>query len=158
MRDLSRIVLAAALAVGLWPAWASAQDALNPAISKLDDEVSSFLESVARDDPRRAFKQLLAGSQLISQKEAVEQMVSRAEEIKRLYGPFQEAERVSRKQIGKDVVLLKYLYKCKYRPVVWYVTYYREPSSRTQMSDINPWVVLSLKFDTEVEALANSEK
>ena len=158
MQKTWRVVLGAALLAGLSWSPAAAQDALNPAISKLDDEVITFLEAVAGNEPRRAFKQLLSGSQLQTQTEAVEQMVSRAEEIERLYGKFQEAERVSRKQVGKDLVLLRYLYKCKNFPVVWYFTYYREPSSRSQMSDVNPWIVISVKFDTQLEALASGEK
>lgn len=158
MRKTWRLVLSAALLPGLSWSPASAQDALNPAISKLDVEVTAFLDVVASNEPRRALKQLLSGSQLSTQTEAVEQMADRAEQLERLYGAFQESERISRKQVGKDLVLLKYLYKCKNFPVVWYFTYYREPSSRAQMGDVNPWIVISVKFDTQFEALANGEK
>ena len=158
MRNTWRLVLSAALLPSLSLSPASAQEALNPAISKLDDEVTAFLQVIAGNEPRRAFSQLLSGSQLNTRTEAVEQMVRQIEQLERTYGAFRESERISRKQVGKDLVLLKYLYKCKYFPVVWYFTYYREPSSRSQMGDANPWVVISVKFDTQFEALADGEK
>lgn len=58
------------------------------------------------------------------------------------------------KSVGKDVVLLKYLYKCEKFPVVWYVAYYRDFTRAVTASD-DRWVVISIRFDTQVEALGN---
>ena len=45
---------------------------------------------------------------------------------------------------------MKYLFKCEKFPVVWYFTYYRD-FSRAGGEDY--WVVISVRFDTQVELL-----
>ena len=136
---------------------ARAQEPLDPVISKLDDEVEEFLEEVAKGNEELAFEHLLLGSRLHTQTEAIKQMVTRAEQLERTYGQFQEVEQISSKRVGRDLVLLKYLFKCKDFPVVWYFTYYRDFNSRSLMSDVNTWIVISVKFDTELEELAKDK-
>ena len=52
-----------------------------------------------------------------------------------------------------STLLLKYLFKCEAFPVVWYFTYYRDFShSRTASEDEN-WVIIAVRFDTQLELL-----
>lgn len=133
---------------------AVAQEAVDPVISKLDDEIATFLQSVAEKDEKRAFDRLLLGSQLHEQTSAVEQMLEKVGQFERSYGKHQESERISQKRVGKDLVLLTYLYKCKDFPVVWHFKFYRDYNRATLMNDSNNWVVIGVRFDTELDALA----
>ena len=85
-------------------------------------------------------------------------MVAKAEQIERSYGKHQETERISAKRVGKDLVVLKYLFKCKDFPVVWHFTYYRDFSRTALASDVNNWVVIGVRFNTELESLASDER
>ena len=153
-----RLLSLAALALAATASSAVAQEALDPVISKLDQEVSSFLESISKYDEERAFDHLLIGSKLREQTDAVQQMVAKAEQIERSYGKHQETERISAKRVGKDLVVLKYLFKCKDFPVVWYFTYYRDFSRAALASDVNNWIVIGVRFNTELESLASDER
>jgi hypothetical protein len=135
------------------PAAAADETALaDPVVGKLHEKVTRFLDSVAEGKESAAFDDLLVGSQLLEQAGAVRALVDKSKEIVDRYGAHRESEQISAKRIGKDVVLMKYLYKCEKFPVVWHVTYYRD-FSRTNTAPDDRWVVISVRFDTQVEAL-----
>ena len=67
-----------------------------------------------------------------------------------LYGNFIKSERISVREVGDDLVLLKYLHKAERYPVVWYFTFYRPPDDR---EDDQRWVVISVRFDTRLDLL-----
>ena len=140
------------------PASAQEDEESDPVLIKLDRRVTKFLDGVSGDDQQRtsAFDELLKDSQLTTKSEAVKTLLNQAREIEKKYGKFRESERVSAKRIGsvgKDLVLLKYLFKCETFPVVWYFTYYRDFSrARTAPEDEN-WVIIAVRFDTQLELL-----
>jgi hypothetical protein len=53
--------------------------------------------------------------------------------------------------IGRDLVLLRYLYKGENFPVVWYFTFYRT----TAAGETGPgtWRTIAVRFDTDLELL-----
>ena len=104
-----------------------AQGTSDPDIDALDRRVKQFLEGVSADDAQAAYQQLLAGSQFAKQTEAVKTLVDKTRELKTKYGDCRNFEQVAVKRVGKDVVVLKYLYQCEHFPVVWHVTFYRSP-------------------------------
>ena len=140
------------------PASAQEDDESDPVLIKLDRRVTKFLDGVSGDDQQRtsAFDELLKDSQLPKTSDAFKTLLSQSKEIEKKYGKFRESERVSAKRIGsvgKDLVLLKYLFKCEAFPVVWYFTYYRDFShARTAPEDEN-WVIIAVRFDTQLELL-----
>jgi hypothetical protein len=131
-----------------------AQGASDPEIDALDRKVRQFFEGVSADDAQAAFGQLLAGSQLAKQTEAFKALVDKTRELKTKYGDCRNYEQVAVKRIGKDVVVLKYLYQCEQFPVVWYVTFYRSPQRGDSAEEGNAWRVIILRFDTDLESLA----
>jgi hypothetical protein len=124
----------------------------DPVVGKLDQRVTRFLDAVASGDPSDAFADLLLGSQLVEQEDAVRLLVARSKEIAQRYGAFRESEQIGAKRIGKDLVLLKYLFKCEKFPLVWYIAFYRQTNRQAGTND-DQWVVISVRFDTQVERL-----
>jgi hypothetical protein len=114
---------------------------VDPVVGKLHEKVMRFLGGIAGGEQTTAFGELLAGSQLLEQAGAVRSLVDKSKEITQRYGAHRDSEQVSAKRIGKDVVLLKYLFKCEKFPVVWYFAFYRD--------------LVSVRFDTQLESLAN---
>lgn len=153
---LVRIVLMLSVtSVSVLPVRAADENAFSdPVVGKLNDKIMRFLQSVAQGDEDDAFNEVLAGSQLNEQAGAIKGLVDKSKEIVDRYGAHRENEAISAKRIGKDVVLLKYLFKCEKFPVVWHVTYYRDSPRSTTSSD-DHWVVIALRFDTQLESLAN---
>jgi hypothetical protein len=124
-----------------------------PVVSKLQEKVAHFLEGIAKGDEANAFAELLVGSQLLEQDGAVRGLIEKSKDIVKRYGAHRDTEQVSAKRIGKDVVILKYLFKCEKFPVVWYFTYYRDFGRSSASSGEDQWAVISVRFDTQVELL-----
>ncbi len=146
--QLFKTTMLAIATIGL-ASTASGQE--DKAITDLTTRVDSFFDHLADEmvDAQKAFNELLEGSPLQGQ-EDVKKLIDRVGKLEGMYGRFLEAERVDAKLIGKDVVLLKYLYKTERYPLVWYFTYYRAPSTTGVPA---PWVIITVRFDTRVELL-----
>jgi len=145
-------VFAMAIGVGR-PLPAQEADEDSAGVLKLDRTVTRFLDSLHGDDQAKAFDELLKGSQLSRTSDDYKTLLSRAKEIEKTYGKYQESERVSVKKIGKDLVLLKYLFKCEKFPVVWYFTYYRDFNHSSSAAEDENWVIIAVKFDTQLDSL-----
>jgi len=135
---------------------ARAQGTSDPDIENLDRKVKQFFEGLTNDDAQAAFQQLLAGSLLAKQTEAVKALVEKARELKAKYGEVRNFEQIAAKRIGKDVVLLRYLYQCEHFPVAWHLIFYRTPArgDLPEEDEGDTWRVIVLRFDTDLEALA----
>lgn len=127
-------------------------DVTGPVVAKLEDRVTRFLGAVSTGNESDAFKDLLLGSQLLEQTEAIQTLVDNSKLIKGRYGPFQESERIGAKRVGTDLILIKYLFKCEKFPVIWHFAFYRD-FRRTSTATDNEWVVISVRFDTELDRL-----
>jgi hypothetical protein len=134
-------------------AGASAQETVDLK-DKLAARVSQFLEGVARGETQAAYEELLRGSQLITQTKAVEALVAKTAQIPEQYGKYRAFEPVDSKQIGSDLVLMRYLYKCENFPVVWYFTFYRTPAPVELAAENGTWRVITVRFDTRLDQLA----
>ncbi len=153
----SRVAFASPLlviaALGASPAVAQENDELaDPVVIKLDQRVLRFLEEVSTTDAADAFDNLLVGSPLLKQTDALDTLVKTSDDVPARYGAFQGSEQLSTKRIGKDLVLMKYLFKCEQFPLVWYFVFYRDFSRASNASD-DPWIVISVRFDTQIEQL-----
>jgi hypothetical protein len=126
------------------------------ATTVLEERVVQFFDRLAAGETQAAYDRVLAGSSLAQQTEAVKALVEKTDEIKKKYGEYRRAEKIGGKQVGSDLVLLKYLYHCEQFPVVWHFAFYRSPprTSGTAAEGTGTWRVVLLRFDTDLEALA----
>ncbi len=120
-------------------------------LSALDANVKRFLDAVASGDTDGALRDLLTDSNLSEQSEGVRALAAKAASLESKYGAFRGLERIDAKRVATDLVVMKYLYKCERFPVVWYFTYYRSFSGPTNNDH---WVIVTVRFDTELELLA----
>ena len=143
-------VLFSLLTIGLVPGQDSPAEA-DPVLVALHVKISDFLEGVSGGQTQSAYDDLLAGSQLLKQKEALQELIGKTNELEKEYGQYRGFEQIAAKRIGNDLVLLRYLYKCENFPVVWYFTFYRTPGETPPETD--NWRVVAVRFDTELELL-----
>lgn len=122
-------------------------------LDALDARASRLLEGVSLGQAEAAFGEFLAGSPLAQQTDAVKQLVASTQTIESRFGEFHDFERIDARQIGKDLVLMKFLYKCENYPVVWYFTFYRDFQRAETSPDNNHWRAIGVRFDTDLELL-----
>lgn len=126
-----------------------------PLIETLEAQASQFFESISLGEVDRAYDELLARSPLRKQEEAIRTLKERTRQIKARFGEYRTFEQVGARAVGDDVMVLTYLYKCEQFPVVWHITYYYRPTdARDPLATPGSWQVISIRFDTEIEALA----
>lgn len=121
---------------------------------ELDARVGQFLNAVSMGETQTAYQELLAGSRLIKQEKALQELSEKTAQLPVKYGLYCGVEQISAKRVGKDLVLLRYLYKCRDFPVVWHFTFYRTPTPGETPPEKAAWRVVTLRFDTELERLA----
>ncbi len=122
----------------------------------LKPRVRMFFENLAREEVEsdKAFNELLANGPLSGREEVIP-LIGKYSQLEETYGKFIESEAIGAKTVGRDLVLLKYLYKMERFPVVWYFTYYRPP---TPSGEGTKWVIISLRFDTRLDLLDLTER
>ncbi len=120
-------------------------------INRLKTRVSTFFQNLnnAEVNAEKAFADFLVNGPL-EKREEIKGLADKAAALPAMYGDFIEFESIGAKAVGKDLVLLKYLYKMKKYPVVWYFIYYRPPSPS---GNDNDWVVISVRFDNRLDLL-----
>jgi hypothetical protein len=123
----------------------------------LAERIDRFFESVSSGQAQTAYVNLLAGSPLLKQNEQVAALVRKTAEIDKTFGAYRGFEQILARRVGKDLVLMRYLYKCENFPIVWYVAFYRdqrEPSPGSSSNGVDSWRAISIRFDTDLDALA----
>jgi len=149
------------LAIGAAPATgqgaASSEDkALTALAARMDDFFESVSESASPTQVQSTYDRLLSGSQL-KQDEQVAGLVRKTAEIPKTFGAYRSFEQIMARHVGKDLVLMRYLYKCDNFPVVWHIAFYRdlrEPRLGEATNGADNWRVISIRFDTDLDALA----
>jgi len=129
------------------------QDVSDPEIQSLQARARKFLDALARGDAQTAYPELLTGSPLRAQTKAIDDLIERTRQLEGRYGKHLESEPIAPQRLGKDLALIRFLYKCEEYPVVFYFTFYRPPH-RELPSDDDAWRVISVRFDSEIELLA----
>jgi hypothetical protein len=134
---------------------APAQQPADPDLEMLQARVDDFFEGISVGGrTQTAYQELLAGSRLLKQTKEIDALVNRTDQIHEQYGPYHGFEPIAARRVGKDLVLLRYLYKCEHFPVVFYFTFYRTPRGEPPTETSNSWRVIVVRFDTELELLA----
>jgi hypothetical protein len=148
------LALAASLAAGATLAAAQPPEAPldDPVVGPLHARAMAFFDAVSAGNVASAYNDLLAGSVLLRQTEALKSLTERTQELER-FGKFRGAERVDVRAVGKDLLIFRYLYKCDDFPVVWQLVFYRDFKQRDQPIPGNQWVVIVVRFDTDLDLL-----
>jgi len=128
----------------------------DPVIALLHQKVDAFFKNLANANvtSEAAFDELVVNSRLAEQPEALKELAKRTKAFDEKFGKFVSSERVATRRVGRDLVLLKYLYKAEGFPVVWYFTYYRDFSNADTTSEAGSWVIVSVRFDTRLDVPA----
>jgi len=150
--------LAVLLLAATWPTLAQEVTAPpNEELTALDARVARFLEAVSLGQAQAAYTDLLSGSPLLNQEKALAQLIDQTAKLtgNEKYGAYRSHERIRAKTIGRDLALLRYLYKCENYPVVWYFTFYR--TSPTGTATAPSWRVITVRFDTDLDLLEYAE-
>lgn len=121
---------------------------------EIEDRVRLFFSNLTTGSSA-AFDDILKGGPLGASLDSAKlaELKSQFDAAKPQLGSYRSNERIDLKPIGKDLVVARYLYKGEFSPMVWYFTFYRAPTTSTSaMTSL--WFVISLRFDTDVEAVA----
>ncbi|MHB8898439.1 MAG: hypothetical protein ACYC6Y_06805 [Thermoguttaceae bacterium] len=146
-RLLSISVLAGVLAA---TTLAAAQQP-DPVIDPLDKRLTAFFETLKSKNIQAAYE--LLGARQLGTPDDRKKLEDETAKIETLYGACRGTERVYTKQVGADLVFLKYLYKCSKYPVLWHVTFYRSTTGSELGPESRTWQVVSIRFDTDLEVL-----
>ena len=126
----------------------------DPVLLELEGKISRFLEGVSMGQTQNAYQELLTGSRLVKQEKALKKLTEKTQQLPTKYGRYCGFEQIAAKRVGRDLVLFRYLYKCKEFPVVWYFSYYRAAVPGETPQEKVPWRMVTVRFDTELEWLA----
>jgi len=146
--------------VGLAACWACNPQAASaqqpdPVLEFLNTKAVDFLGGIGSESGvDKSFEVLLTSSPLQNDQEKMQMMVARTKELRAKYGEFRKVTPLPARRVGENLVLLKYLYECERYPVVWYFTYYRVFKANETPRDTENWVLVALRFDTDLESLA----
>ena len=133
------------------PAGAQPPTYLNDPNKELDDRVKPFFDELILGNTSKAFDDLLRTS---PGSEKLAEMGSKLESMKTQFGSVRKFEKVGAKNVGEDLVFLRYLLKYDRHPVLWTFTFYRRPGeSGTTAAMANPWAIIGLRFDTNLDPL-----
>ena len=132
----------------------------DPVLDPLDKRVALFFEQVKSNNIETikvAYQQLLDSKQLGARRIGTPEDRKKLEEDTKLIGDtcgaYRGFDRVYTKQVGSDLVFMKYLYKCSKLPVLWHLTFYRPPVGTELGPDSRSWQVIAIRFDTDLEVL-----
>ena len=129
------------------------QDPVDPVVEALHDKVSLLFEGISHGPAANAFKEFLKGSPLSKKTADHEALIKSTDALPEHFGEYRTYEPISSKRIGKNLVLMKYLYECETFPVVWYFAFYRTTSRGERPADASDWRAIIVRFDTELELL-----
>ena len=121
---------------------------------EFEPRIQTFFRTLQGGHSQLAFDGLLHQSPLnLGDPQAVADSRSRVDEMRTQFGEILHWERFESKQIGEDVVLVRYVLKYDHYPVVWTFTLYRKPTVTPSISNPNPWLLVELHFDTNLRNL-----
>lgn len=129
-----------------------------PVPGAITERIELFFRDLAAERAREGFQRLLEGSPLAKQTAAIDSLVAKTPELPRLYGPPRGFEQVDARRIGNDVLVLRYLEKYETFPVVWHFTVYRAVDRAAPSSDPGRWLVVAVRYDTDIERLADERR
>ena len=121
-------------------------------IETLQAKVETFFGNLTNRaiGPETAVREIVDRGPLKDRNDDIAKLILQAEALDQRYGAYTGHEAVGQRAVGKDLIFLRYLYKGEKFPVVWYFTFYRSGANGALIRD---WQLISLRFDSKVEAL-----
>jgi hypothetical protein len=121
-------------------------------VTLLQVRVETFFDELTDKaiGPPLAVRSLVADGPLRERTEEVARLVDQAAKLELRYGPYRGRDSIDAKNVGADLILLRYLYKAEKFPVVWEFTFYRTDSAAGIKRD---WSLIALKFDTKLDGI-----
>ena len=125
---------------------------------EVEMRVRDFFTALMRGNSALALDDLLRGSSLGTGTTSAQQteLRNKTEEIRAEFGTIFSWEKIETKQIGEDVIVVRYVLKHDLHPVVWSFAFYRKPSGTSSITstlpstNLNAWVLIGLHFDPNV--------
>jgi len=119
--------------------------------SDFDSRIQTFFTAIKRGDYTSAFEGLLHQSLLASlDTEQRSKFRSGIDDLEKEFGKLISWERYESKDIGKDIVQVRYIFKYEQHPVIWTFSFYRKPVVAPISGTSTSWVLVGLNFDTEL--------
>ena len=81
------------------------------------------------------------------------QFRNRHTELSIRFGKIVDYKMYDTKWIDEDTVLSRYILKHENSPLVWMFGFYRKPTTTTGIANDNPWMLISVNFDTDLRLL-----
>lgn len=121
-------------------------------VTLLQVRVETFFDELTDKaiGPTLAVRALVADGPLRERTEEVARLVDSAAKLEQRYGVYRGRDSIDAKNIGADLIVLRYLYKAEKFPVVWEFTFYRTDSAAGIKRD---WSLIALKFDTKLDGI-----
>lgn len=127
-----------------------------PAVSEYDAlhaAVKTFFENISdpAGGPKKGLEEILKSSPLTGEEKekTITALSNNIREISLRYGTYLSFESIGIRAIGRDLVVLRYLYKCQNYPVVWYFTFYR-PTAAGGDTASRPWLLVHFYYDSNL--------
>ncbi len=131
--------------------------ATDPITEFLNTKAVDFLGGIGSEEGiNKSFEVLLTGSPLQNDQEKMQMMVARTKELRTKYGEYRKVTPLPVRRVGDNLVLMRYLYECERYPVIWYFTYYRTFKANETPRDTEGWVLVAVRFDTDLESLGRN--
>ena len=154
------LVLLALVLFAAVPLSAQSQDApaVNGAASGSDLEslaatVQNFFEQIANpaEGTKSGLETLLKNSPFEgnAKDDMIKTLAEKIDGISAQFGSYVAFEPIGVKRVGRDLVILRYLYKCQNYPLVWYFVFYRPTPSESETAGKN-WRVIHLYYDSQL--------
>ena len=124
---------------------------------EVDVQINAFFTafSSSRGNPFSALEDLLRQSpyDFSETGQAMTELRKKTEELSEQYGGILHHEKYDTKEIGKDIIVSRYILKYENGPVVWTFVFYRKPAMTTSLTSLNTWMFVQLHFDTDLRSL-----
>lgn len=144
----------------LWQgrAWAQTWEnpspaAVNAEFAPLFESVQNFFEQVANpaEGSYNGLENLLKNSPFEenAKEEMIKTLAEKIDGISGQFGSYVSFEPIGLKRIGRDLVVLRYLYKCQNYPLVWYFVFYRPTASEEETAG-KTWQIIHLYYDSQL--------
>ena len=115
---------------------------------ELHTRINTFFTAIMEGNTELAFREILKQSPLTVGRPAIAiaGMPSQLEMQKKDVGNIYGWDKYEAKRIGENVIAIQYITKHEQFPLFWVFVFYRTPSSSSDMSDPNAWVITQIKW------------
>ena len=128
-------------------------DASGSELDPMTDAVQNFFNQISDSSggAKIGLETLLRNSPFEenAKAEMIKTLAEKINGIPHQFGNYVSFEPIGIKRIGRDLVVLRYLYKCQNYPLVWYFIFYR-PTSPENEGAAKSWQLIHLYYDSQL--------